>query len=98
GSEVSHAHPPHIKALAAHLRDVATVKSSQQRCDVYIVSASPNAHNTIAHDKLITMDTPMYTCLARAKTRPPWTPDAIREWFEKHDSTTGGKKLRSRKW
>src|SRR5690606_26980022 len=59
GSRSPHAHPAHIKALAAHLRDVACVKASQQRCDVYIVSASPNAQNTIPHDTLIAMDTPM---------------------------------------
>jgi len=98
GSPSTHAHPAHVKALAAQARDFVTSKAPRQKCDVYIVSASPNAAKTIPHDTVIECIPTLTECLARAKRRPAWTASAIREWFEKYVPGEEGSKLRSRRW
>lgn len=98
GSPSSHDHPAHVKSLAMHLRDVAVAKTAHQACDVYIVSASPNAVNTIPHDTAILCDPGMGTCLARAKMRPKWTTLAVKTWYQNYDPEQKSKRLRTRKW
>lgn len=85
GSPDSHAHPGHIKALGAKLRDVATHEASRGDYTAWIVSCSPRATSLIPHTSSIPIDPGIDVCLSRAKGRPHWTKEAIREYYDKRE-------------
>lgn len=85
GSPSTHDHPGHTKALAAKLRDVATREAVKGSYTTWVVSASPLAEKLIPHTKAYCQDPGIQTCLERAKGRPHWTREAIKEWYEKRE-------------
>lgn len=87
GSRDTHAHPGHTKALAAKLRDYATLQVTQMNVVVWIVSASPTAESQISHNDVLVVDPGKATCQARSSGRPSWTSAAIDKWYEVRGET-----------
>lgn len=98
GSESSHDHPAHLKALASRLRDVATQEAVKGHRRAWVVSASPTAEASILHSDSVCVDPGIATCMARAEGRPHWTQEAIRSWYAKREPVLQHKRTSTRTW
>lgn len=98
GSESTHDHPGHIKALAARVRDLVTQAAVRGDYRAWVVSASPSAEETILHSDSICVDPGIDVCLSRLGSRPHWTRQAIIDWYEKRKPYLRKKTAATRAW
>lgn len=83
GSGDHHDHPAHIKSLGVKLRDLAIREAARGTHKTWVISSSPKATKVIPHTTSVHLDPGIDVCLSRAKSRPSWTKEAIREYYSK---------------